>query len=127
MESRPILLTLGLCLCVVKNVDGFKSKNLTIGGIFPMSGSWAGGQGCLPAVWMALKDVNERPDILPNYRLNMDYNDSQVSISPGRIPPVVLFLGIRICFYPNPMGYRSLVIKLINNTCHFRRHINPKT
>lgn len=57
---------------------GFKNKNLTVGGIFPMSGSWAGGQGCLPAVEMALEDVNSREDILPEYMLHMDYNDSQV-------------------------------------------------
>lgn len=45
-----------------------------------MSGSWAGGQGCLPAVQMALEDVNSRDDILPEYRLHMDYNDSQVGV-----------------------------------------------
>lgn len=57
-----------------------KHKNLTIGGIFPMSGSWSGGIGCLPAVQMALEDVNSRHDILPEYRLYMDYNDSQVRL-----------------------------------------------
>lgn len=57
---------------------GFKSINLTIGGIFPMSGSWAGGQASLPAVQMALEDVNKRTDILAEYRLNMEHNDSQV-------------------------------------------------
>ena len=58
--------------------DGIKDKNITIGGIFPMSGSWAGGQGCLPAVQMALEDVNSRDDILSEYHLNMDFDDSQV-------------------------------------------------
>lgn len=61
------------------STGGFKSKNLTIGGIFPMSGAWSGGIGCLPAVKMALDDVNNRTDILPDYHLSMDYNDSQVS------------------------------------------------
>lgn len=57
-----------------------------------MSGSWAGGQGCLPAVEMALEDVNMREDILPNYRLNMDYNDSQVSSVLGiNIVDTILF------------------------------------
>lgn len=55
-----------------------KSKNLTIGGIFPMSGSWAGGQGCLPAVEMALEDVNRNMEILPDFHLNMDPKDSKV-------------------------------------------------
>ena len=66
-------------LCLFYGSYGIKNKNLTVGGIFPMSGSWAGGQGCLPAVEMALEDVNSREDILPEYRLHMDYNDSQVS------------------------------------------------
>uniref|UniRef100_A0A2C9JYZ8 G-protein coupled receptors family 3 profile domain-containing protein n=1 Tax=Biomphalaria glabrata TaxID=6526 RepID=A0A2C9JYZ8_BIOGL len=55
----------------------FKQKTLTIGGIFPMSGSWAGGVGCLPAVEMALADVNNRTDILPDYKLDMRRGDSQ--------------------------------------------------
>ena len=54
-------------------------KDLNIGGIFPMTGSWAGGQGCYPAIQMALSDVNTRPDILPGYRLKLVGNDSMVS------------------------------------------------
>lgn len=57
-----------------------KSKNLTIGGIFPMSGSWAGGIGCKPAVEMALEDVNARMDILEDYHLHMQSDDSKVSV-----------------------------------------------
>jgi gamma-aminobutyric acid type B receptor len=71
-------------LCVIMffyYCDGLKDKNITIGGIFPMSGSWAGGQGCLPAVEMALEDVNSRDDILSEYHLNMDFDDSQVNQS----------------------------------------------
>ena len=77
---RSILLHVSCAfLCLLYGSDGIKNKNLTVGGIFPMSGSWAGGQGCLPAVEMALEDVNSREDILSEYRLHMDYNDSQVS------------------------------------------------
>ncbi|CTQ87096.1 G-protein coupled receptors family 3 profile domain-containing protein [Caenorhabditis elegans] len=53
---------------------------LHIGGTFPMesgSGGWAGGEACLPAVEMALKDVNSRLDILPGYVLNMTNHNSQ--------------------------------------------------
>ena len=60
---------------------GYKEKKLTIGGIFPMTGSWAGGVGCKPAVEMALEDVNNRTDILPDYILDMESDDSQVSIN----------------------------------------------
>lgn len=55
-----------------------KHKNLTIGTIFPMTGGWAGGKACLPAVKMALDDINKRHDVLPDYNLEMDYKDSQV-------------------------------------------------
>lgn len=54
-------------------------KPLYIGGIFPMTGGWAGGRGCRPAVYMALEDVNKRPDLLPGYKLKMVANDSRVS------------------------------------------------
>lgn len=56
---------------------------LHIGGTFPMesgSGGWAGGEACLPAVEMALKDVNSRLDILPGYVLNMTNHNSQVIV-----------------------------------------------
>ena len=56
-----------------------KTKNLYIGGIFPMAGSWAGGKGCRPAVDMALEDVNKRTDILNEFELKMIANDSRVS------------------------------------------------
>ncbi|XP_077986305.1 gamma-aminobutyric acid type B receptor subunit 1-like isoform X2 [Glandiceps talaboti] len=54
-----------------------RTKPLHIGGIFPMEGAWAGGQGCLPAVKMALDDVNERSDLLPGYNLTLHAHDSE--------------------------------------------------
>ncbi|KAK3728690.1 hypothetical protein RRG08_041874 [Elysia crispata] len=69
-----------LLLLMAPNPGGsqiIKNKTLTIGGIFPMSGSWAGGEGCQPAVQMALSDVNNQTDILPEYKLEMDSDDSQ--------------------------------------------------
>ncbi|KAK6050373.1 hypothetical protein COOONC_12122 [Cooperia oncophora] len=56
---------------------------LHIGGTFPMeagSGGWAGGQACLPAVQMALEDVNNRPDVLPGYVLHMNTSNSKVTL-----------------------------------------------
>ena len=43
-----------------------------------MSGAWAGGRGCRPAVDIALKDINRRTDLLPQFTLQMLANDSQV-------------------------------------------------
>ncbi len=53
-------------------------QTVHIGGIFPMSGAWAGGQGCRPAVDMALESVNNRSDLFPTFDLQMISNDSQV-------------------------------------------------
>jgi len=43
-----------------------------------MSGSWAGGRGCRPAVDIALEHINDKPDLLPGFSLKMLANDSQV-------------------------------------------------
>lgn len=58
-----------------------KRIDLHIGALFPMTGSsgWLGGQGCQPAINMALKDVNSAQDLLAGYRLVLHYNDSKVS------------------------------------------------
>ncbi|ESN97887.1 hypothetical protein HELRODRAFT_101913 [Helobdella robusta] len=66
-----ILSTIFIIYFNISNASGGLLKNLYIGGIFPLNGSWAGGRGCLPAALMALHAVNERADILPGYRLNM--------------------------------------------------------
>ena len=47
-------------------------------GLWPMQGGWPGGVGILPAALMALDHVNADPTILPGYRLNMIWNDTQV-------------------------------------------------
>lgn len=63
-----------------EDVKKDKLTPLHFGAIFPMTGeSWNGGQGGKPAVDMALKDVNARPDVLPGYELIMVFNDSEVS------------------------------------------------
>ncbi|KAK6195470.1 hypothetical protein SNE40_000895 [Patella caerulea] len=72
-----LLLFIILFVSISPLSHGFKEKTLAVGGIFPMSGSWAGGNACLPAVLMALEDVNNRTDILSEYKLEMSYDDSQ--------------------------------------------------
>ncbi|XP_053823914.1 gamma-aminobutyric acid type B receptor subunit 1 [Vidua chalybeata] len=52
-------------------------KAVHVGALFPMSGGWPGGQACLPAVRMALEDINERRDILPDYELRLIHVDSK--------------------------------------------------
>lgn len=61
-----------------------KLHPLHIAGLFPMTGTggWIGGSGCLPAALMALDDVNERKDLLPGYKLQLTFKDSQCN--PGK-------------------------------------------
>ncbi|XP_047352162.1 gamma-aminobutyric acid type B receptor subunit 1 isoform X2 [Vespa velutina] len=52
---------------------------LHIGGIFPIEGEggWQGGQACMPAVNLALEDVNREKNLLPGFTLKLHSNDSQ--------------------------------------------------
>ena len=56
--------------------DGSKIP-LYIGAFFPFGGGWDA-SGIIPAVEMALDDINARVDILPKYELKMVWNDTQV-------------------------------------------------
>ncbi|XP_076755354.1 gamma-aminobutyric acid type B receptor subunit 1 isoform X2 [Xylocopa sonorina] len=52
---------------------------LHIGGIFPIAGEggWQGGQACMPAVNLALDDVNSEKNLLPGFILKLHSNDSE--------------------------------------------------
>lgn len=65
-------------LLVSRPPGGTGKKAVHVGALFPMSGGWPGGQACLPAVRMALEDVNSRRDILPDYELRLIHHDSKV-------------------------------------------------
>lgn len=55
-----------------------KTKHLHVGGIFPMVGGWPGGQACLPSAIMALNEINMNASILPGYKLNLNWFNSEV-------------------------------------------------
>ena len=56
-------------------------KQLELLGFLPMTGKgWVGGAACLPAVWMALRHVNDRRRLLDGYNLTYSWVDSQVNI-----------------------------------------------
>uniref|UniRef100_A0A8C5QMN7 Gamma-aminobutyric acid type B receptor subunit 1 n=1 Tax=Leptobrachium leishanense TaxID=445787 RepID=A0A8C5QMN7_9ANUR len=65
--------------CQVRRSDSSRKRALHVGALFPMSGGWPGGQACHPAAQMALEDVNNRRDILPEYELRLIHHDSQLS------------------------------------------------
>lgn len=52
--------------------------DIYIGGLFPFRGSWHGGHALMTAAQMAIDHINMKPDLLPGYRLNMIWNDTQV-------------------------------------------------
>ena len=58
--------------------------DIYIAGFFPTSPGHPGsavGQGVMPAVKLALHDVNRSPDILPNHHLRMHWNNTAVRTS----------------------------------------------
>lgn len=56
-----------------------EKRDLRLLGLLPMTGNgWSGGGSCLPAVEMALEDINAREDILKDYILTYKWIDSEV-------------------------------------------------
>ncbi|XP_032940123.1 gamma-aminobutyric acid type B receptor subunit 1-like isoform X1 [Catharus ustulatus] len=86
-------------------------KAVHVGALFPMSGGWPGGQACLPAVRMALEDINERRDILPDYELRLIHHDSKCD--PGQATKFLYELlyndPIKIILMPGCSSVSTLV------------------
>ena len=64
------------------------AHDIYIAGFFPTSPGHAEtsiGQGVMPAVKLALHDVNRSPTILPNHHLRMHWNNTAVSSKFNRI------------------------------------------
>ena len=56
-----------------------EQKTLNIMGLFSVTGSnWPGGGACLTSAQMALRDVNDRDDIFPDFKLNLTWRDGKV-------------------------------------------------
>nr|CAB3247966.1 gamma-aminobutyric acid type B receptor subunit 1 [Phallusia mammillata] len=72
-----------LCLLILFVSTVFARQEIYIGGVFPMTGGWSGGQACLPAAMMAIDDVNERKDVLPGYKITMIDKDSKCDAGLG--------------------------------------------
>ena len=62
----------------IVNGDG---KVLNVMGLLPITGEkWPGGGACFTAAQMAARHVNERDDILKEYKLNLTLRDGAVRI-----------------------------------------------
>ncbi|KAF1425586.1 Gamma-aminobutyric acid type B receptor subunit 1, partial [Spheniscus humboldti] len=90
---------------------GGGKKAVHVGALFPMSGGWPGGQACLPAVRMALEDINSRRDILPDYELRLIHHDSKCD--PGQATKYLYELlyndPIKIILMPGCSSVSTLV------------------
>ena len=80
------IITIGIVLPVA---DGQVKKTLTIAAFQPLSKSPVNflGQTTLPAGQLAIKDINERPDILPDYNLTMQVWNTEVQCNIQYITP----------------------------------------
>uniref|UniRef100_A0A4W6D5L5 Gamma-aminobutyric acid type B receptor subunit 1 n=1 Tax=Lates calcarifer TaxID=8187 RepID=A0A4W6D5L5_LATCA len=114
LRSRSVLhysLTLTLSVLLSCSCPALGKKKLYIGALFPMSGGWPGGQACLPAAQMALKLVNKRTDILPDYELELIHYDSMCD--PGEATKLLYDLlytePIKIVLMPGCSSVSTLV------------------
>ncbi|XP_012146878.1 gamma-aminobutyric acid type B receptor subunit 1 isoform X2 [Megachile rotundata] len=78
------MLMLLIVLTLTNAIEGSSTADdadnvLHIGGIFPIAGEggWQGGQACMPAVNLALDDVNREKNLLPGFILKLHSNDSE--------------------------------------------------
>ena len=75
---KPQCLLLTLITCILASND----KELRLLGLLPMTGDgWSGGISCLPALQMALEDVNKTENILQEYNLTYHWIDTKVNVS----------------------------------------------
>ncbi|XP_040570916.2 LOW QUALITY PROTEIN: gamma-aminobutyric acid type B receptor subunit 1-like [Lepeophtheirus salmonis] len=79
--SLFVIIILGIC----RSLHASIKKDINLAGIFPIDGieGWQGGRACLPAVEMALKDVNEINSLLPGYNLKLYMDDSECDSGKG--------------------------------------------
>ncbi len=59
-------------------------KDVYFAGFFPMLGNEKSiGGGIMPAIDLAIRHINESPDILPDYKLHMLWNDTECNPGVG--------------------------------------------
>ena len=71
----------------VKHRNGVHRTDIYFAAFFPMGGKTKApeesiGRGVMPAVKLAIKHINQSPNILRGYKLHMYWNDTEVCIVP---------------------------------------------
>ena len=71
--------TIILNAITLNNAISKSEKDLHLQGLLPMTGTgWNAGGACVPAVLMAMRDVNKEQGLLVGYNLTYSWVDSQV-------------------------------------------------
>ena len=73
-------LKLALFVAISWSLSSSSLIPLYILGLYPMSGSWPGGQGQLPATKMGIEHVNANQSVLPGFELVLLPYDTQVRV-----------------------------------------------
>ena len=75
--SAAVVVLLVASVCCASEDSGTKPKKVYFGGFFPMENDQYRGDGIMSAINLAIRHINESPDILPDYELNMLWNDTK--------------------------------------------------
>ena len=67
-------------------------KKIYFGGFFPMENEQYRGDGIMSAINLAIRHINESPDILPDYELNMLWNDTKASATENCSLPQITIM-----------------------------------
>lgn len=70
------------CLAFIMSASVvFATKHIQVAGLIGYTGPSVHAEACLVSIGMALEDVRENPNILPDYELNITWKDSEVSFA----------------------------------------------
>ena len=75
--ASAAVLVLLVSVCCASEDSRKTPKKIYFGGFFPMENDQFRGDGIMSAINLAIRHINESPDILPDYELNMLWNDTK--------------------------------------------------
>lgn len=89
LPSYLALVKLTTVFCVVTSLEPHRTDNdhrpgIVVAGFFPINTTAPEGdigRGVLPAVSLAEDDINKDDSVLPNFKLKVHKNDTQVSVA----------------------------------------------
>lgn len=89
--ASAAVLVLLVSVCCASEDSRKTPKKIYFGGFFPMENDQFRGDGIMSAINLAIRHINESPDILPDYELNMLWNDTKAGAEKSRILIYLMF------------------------------------